>query len=313
MRKTHFRKMSKTLAFTYSDLKYWQDANDKCWHKDYWRNKCGDNAHYELCMSSRGWYPREKTPYISTSAEPSSRFLYATYFWKSLFESLGMPPVDGRVLELLPGGALNVAVGLQSLGFRGRFDRVELEEGIPDCSTKQYISGVIHGDFFSVLERPLNYDLVIGNHIVDDLLLFLHLRDREAMRRAYIDRCFSSAVWADIAASAAVEEHATNVASHFLRLMESMGHGYLILRHYPSTFDLRNSDVARIDLLQSIFHLMTWTLRQRLPSSHVHSIDLDSIPVPLGDRYPSSVILCAPVNQEPHQVPQALPRATDKG
>lgn len=311
--KTHSSKTPELVAFAHSDLKCWQVANDECWQSHYWQNKCRDGAHYELCMSTRRWYPRSQTPYISASADPKSKFLYATYFWKNLFAALTLPPIDGRVLELLPGRALNVAVGLQSLGFCGQYDRIELEQGIPSCSTDQFSSVVIHDDLFDVLDEPLDYDLVIGNHIIDDLLLSLHLQSHKKVMRAYVDRSFSVAVWADIAANASVQEYAATLTDLFLRVMRAMDHGHMILRHYPSTFDLRNADIFRIDLLQKIFKLVTWNLGQCLPRDHVRTLRLDSIPVPLGDRYPDSVVMCAPAIQEPIPMPRGLVHTCNKG
>ena len=283
-----------TRLFTQRDLEYWRAANHVLWRPEYWHTYVDDRKHYDICMNSNGWFPRKAMPYISPSDQPQFRLLYASYFWKSLLSYLGLPPINGTVLELLPGKTLTVSIALESLGFRGIYDRLDLSSYIPSCSTMQYSSHTLQKNVFELGNKPLSYDLIIGNHIIDDLLLDLALRESNQC----LDHNDSSSlndVWRHIFESDTYEHHILLILNLFDRMLKSMKHNaVLILRHYPSTFELRSGDMTRLRFLKAVFHHISSQLKSPRFGHSIQLPVLDVVAAPTGEKFPSSIIVAKP-------------------
>jgi hypothetical protein len=267
-------------------------ANDALWRESYWNEHCDDHRHFEICMRLKSWFPREDIPYIADDDEPRFRLLYASHFWKHLLDDLKLPPLRGSVLELLPGRTMTIAIALESLGFRGTFDRLDLSECIPDVSSYSFTGQVIRADLFDCTEALARYDVIIGNHIIDDLLMHLHAGCAARNRRSTDGRALSHSLWDEISGSPDFDANIELVGALLDRLISRMRPGCtMIQRHYPSTFELKTSAVDRIDLLQGVFKQFCARLLENREAVFTALHPLRHLPVPEGEMYPESVLV----------------------
>lgn len=76
------------------------------------------------------------------------------------------------MLELLPGLVFNLPVALQSTGFAGTLYRLDCTAQLhPACYSFSW--EWLNENAFTFAGGNLDYDFVIGNHIIDALLMYL--------------------------------------------------------------------------------------------------------------------------------------------
>jgi hypothetical protein len=243
-------------------------------------------------MQSNGWFPRALTPYISAADKPHYRLLYASWYWKALLQYVVKLNRHARVLELLPGRTATLSLALESLGFQGTYDRIDLSPEMPEHRSLSFRGSIITMDALDILHNRYEYDVIIGNHILDDLILHLYGKEVGSSGAASREGSASSDVWTAIADGGSVGRFADRLSTFFTALLDGMRPGgALVLRHYPSTFELRTSATRRIRLLEGIFSWLAKDLAVRCFPSRVCRPSLDLVPGPRGEKYPYSVLV----------------------
>jgi hypothetical protein len=216
--------------------------------------------------------------------------VYETHYWKLLLASLECVPPNGAILELLPGKTMNLPIALESLGFTGGLDRLDLMPQ-PLLAFLRCRCRSLYQDAFTFVKSRLRYDVVVANHVVDDLLMYLHFRERYYTMPPYSHPDAARSAWAHLAAAGATSDHSGRLARLFEEIVFNMpARGTLVLREYPSTFELRTGDLGRTDYLAKIYRHITDRLKQ-LPGTCSAFLDLCSPLVPLGQRFPYSLFV----------------------
>jgi hypothetical protein len=241
-------------------------------------------------MQSHGWFPRALTPYISEAAQPHYRLLHASWYLKALLRDVVNLNRHARVLELLPGRTATLSLALESLGFQGTYDRLDLSPELSEHRSLSFGGSVIAMDALEILHNRYEYDVIIGNHIIDDLILHLYCKEVGSPGAAG-ESSASSDAWAAICGGG-VGRFADRLSTFFTALLDGMRPGgVIVLRHYPSTFELRTSATRRIRLLEGIFSWLANDLAARCRPCRVWRPRLDRVPGPKGEKYPYSVLV----------------------
>ena len=147
------------------------------------------------------------------------------------------------------------------------------------------------GQITDLLKGTLCCDLILTNHIIDDLLFSFYLSSPQKRRDIYSDPDLSKLTWDSMSRSDSFPRLQKQVVEIFLELARHMPlASVLVLRHYPSTFALMSRDVVRVNIeLDTYF---------RIAKAAQYSVDvtccffdLSAVNVPIGSKYPNSVLL----------------------
>ncbi len=282
------RQWREGLSLSCDNLNYWIAQNEVLWHESYWRSHVDNDQHVQVCETFGGAWCRSRLPYIPDSARSELKFIYETHFWATLLAALSLPN-RGTVLELLPGLTFNVPVALQSLHFGGTLHRLDLTPQVKAASYS-FLWEWLNEDAFTLVEHALNYDFIISNHIIDDLMMYLHYSEGYCDRPEYFDPAAARKGWRYLSTVDHVHGYSLRLCNWFETLVGHMSaNTTLILREFPSTFELRTRDVDRVRYLESVFRQIT----QRLRGSSISSafIEIASPIVPVGHRFPNSVFV----------------------
>lgn len=266
-----------TKHFTQKDLQYWRGENIGCWKPGTWRSRIRDGRHFEIARAA------------SHTAPVDWKLLYDSYLWREILLRKG-PAAPGRlVLELLPGTSHTLLIALESIGMRRAVIRIDLSypsrpQGVYGFETESVVADLVRPPFCST-----PFFLIVGNHILDDLLVYLYLRDTTATRRIYSDPKLSAKVWASLVRCADQEELLREVVECLEALVETLvSGGDLVLRQYPSTFALHTGDRARISYVQETWFAVCRRLQACPSVSRADFVDLSEYAVPNGCKYPLS-------------------------
>jgi hypothetical protein len=142
----------------------------------------------------------------------------------------------------------------------------------------------------NIYNVPMYY-LIVGNHIIDDLLYNSYIVDIQERRKVYYDHKMCKKAWESMHKSGALLKNKKYLEELFLNIACNMKNpSMLILRHYPSTFALFSRDIIRINAEMDTFYAITKVLSQsKLWSTYFfneNSVDYPSICL-----YPNSVFI----------------------
>lgn len=169
-----------TTHFREADLYYWRKSYRSCWSLSYWKTAVRDVQHYDIWQTIDSRYRNNQCPHCQSSRD--YKMLYDSYLWRTILREHGYHSHTHHVIELLPGGSATIPVALCSLGFRGRLDRVDMDnEVVLPYESLGYTVNWIRKNISSGISSDIPFDLVVGNHIVDDLIfgLLVGARNRE--------------------------------------------------------------------------------------------------------------------------------------
>lgn len=265
-----------SVAFTTEELVTWREFNRSCWTGDEWVSSINDRLHYNIvaCLKSPLDY----------------KLLYDSYLWRLILEKSGWVPL-GRVLELLPGDSFTIPMALEGVRFHGELHRLDLIPRNSACGLFSFKTAWVSQNVWLSDAIVDNYDLVVGNHIIDDLLAYLHFPDPALLASFYSDPERALSAWTAIIGSPNLEDNKENLIELFIRLVTALcTDAMLVLRQYPSTFALRCGDVGRISTVQDTFRRICESL-STTPRCCVTIPDLNAMPVPVGSKYPGSFVI----------------------
>jgi hypothetical protein len=243
---------------------------------EFWERYIADECHYSLVV-------RVKSPL-------DFRLLYDSWLWRLVLDGLAKPTLQSTIIELLPGSSLTIPVALESVGYRGKLQQMndELPVTIPDWF--HFRHAWLGGKLVDLVSQPAEAGVILGNHIVDDLLFDIYCVGREDKGPCYSDVALCKAIWASLGESRALSSLQEAVTGLFMRLVQSMSYpSMLILRHYPSTFALSSKDLVRANAEMGAFRAMARTLRAL--RREVYYLDLSRLNVPAGSLYPASFLI----------------------
>ncbi|WP_328493953.1 hypothetical protein OHS59_15320 [Streptomyces sp. NBC_00414] len=131
------------------------------------------------------------------------------------------------------------------------------------------------------------YDFVVGNHILDDLIISQW--DRSRYIRSFGNVGEAALLWRDFGVSGGYTSVITVIGSVFTRLMTTMSPGaVLILREYPATFAAIHGIQEQVELHWRAYHAIV-----RLAQSFAGTAweqDISQIPVADGSRLTGGVL-----------------------
>jgi len=179
-------------------------------------------------------------------------------------------------------------MALESAKFRGELLRLNDERPMALPQTVQFKSEWNAGNLADGIAGIQDCELILGNHIIDDLLFALHYPHREQRATIYADPVACRRAWQGLEIRFATYMKALVIL--FERVVQAMPIDcQLILRHYPSTFALVHRDVARINLEMAAFDKLTSHF-ERSKICEVSVVNDDTVNVPPGSRFPDSIV-----------------------
>jgi len=231
---------------------------------------------------------------VSRSKFPlDCRLLYDSWLWRAVLVEV-MPVRDcSAVVELLPGSSLTIPVALESAGFRGVLHRVN--DVAPSPLPVSFRS---HDSWIPIrLERILNETLpalvIVGNHIIDDLLFDACFGGPGVSSEQYLNPTLCKALWASLVDSKLRCRVQASVVRLFAELARRMASGStMILRHYPSTFALMSDDRVRMHVEMETFSQVGRALAD-IEGCEAEWLDTSGIDAPAGSHYPNSFLFVA--------------------
>ena len=229
----------------------------ECQSSKYWIDQINDQSHFET------WLKFSEDSTISYVHVEQSRLkyktLYDSYLWKIALEQLSAERPIETVLELLPGRSFTLPIALASLGFTGVFDQVDREKTISiNQNLVKYSSNWLPKDLLANQDCERQYDMVVGNHVIDDLAFSALMGPIEAGEYSvfadpdYLDPTRSALVWRRAIGKIKWLTHL--VHGILVGLLNNLTLGaVLILREYPSSFALRNGDFTSVKVHLQIY------------------------------------------------------------
>jgi hypothetical protein len=244
---------------------------------DYWTARIGDERHFNLVLDA-------KQP-------PDYRLLYDSWLWRHVINQIRPLSNGSEVLELLPGTSLTIPVALESAGFKGKLVRFNDEMPVPLPTCVEFSHRWHAGQITDLLTAPLSYDLVLGNHVIDDLLFSFYWASPEKRRGIYSDPDLCKEAWNLMSKSDSISQLQKQVINTFLELVRRMPPpSFLVLRQYPSTFALKSHDTTRINIeMDTYFSLAEAALHSGIAAAYFS--DLSETDLPPGSKYPNSVLI----------------------
>lgn len=211
--------------------------------------------------------------------------------WRSLAEAVRISPT-ARIAEIGCGHVPKVAIGLHYLGIAGKVDLVDNDAIALDRASRfleligvRYPVGLVRATLFD--EMVKGYDVILANHLLDDLILnhFCALRGVDVAKlyeeeNRYID------VWEKIVATPHLLGDFVPVLAETLIAKVQPG-GVVLLLDYPSFSHRALGLTDVIDLVRQVTRLLRHALRTRgaevvtdLPAT---SITVDRVTVTQDD------------------------------
>ena len=273
--------------FSEKDLDEWKGLNETCWSDHYWKKHNNDSEHYNISMASK--------------PQPDYKLAYDSYLWKIAIQNANCVGLNGNILELLPGTSLTIPVALESLKFGGLLERIDCGQPIPLGNRFHFLVNWIQSDIFKKSDYRIPYDIIVGNHIIDDLIYYLHSSNISPDVEFYNDVNYtnpylSKKKWENISSGENLDHYVSLITNLLLKLVNNLKrNSALILRHYPSTFAMRNGDIRSINVQMQTFFKVAIALRES-NDTFSQFMDLSKVPVAPGSKYPNSFLMLKKMN-----------------
>jgi len=216
------------------------------------------------------------------------KLIYSSFVWRHIVRKVVDCP-RAQVLELLPGKSRAVPLGLVSAGMS--CDLVRCDRNIEVIQDPQNLARVNTTRWAVDLYSPDmdwgNYDLVVGNHIIDDLLV-ASWNDTTYVD-GFGDPASTEKLWHDFRHSADYLNEIQRLTARLCNLVMTLKSGArLLLREYPSSFALVNRIADQITAHGEAFGMLKSGL-DGLPGL-LTTENLSSITVPQISKIPGTVI-----------------------
>jgi hypothetical protein len=242
----------------------------------YWTAEIRDEKHFNLVMGI-------KQP-------PDYRLLYDSWLWRQILTCVRPLPVGASILELLPGTSLTIPLALQSAGFIGTLKRLNDEIPVPLPFGLRFSERWQEGQITDLFSAPLSYDLILCNHVIDDLLFNLYCPSPKERRAIYARPELCKEKWNLMVESGSLSSLQSRVVDIFSKIVSRMKpSSILILRHYPSTFALLSHDVTRINAEMETYFSIAEALSS-FGDAEVQFFDTAAVKAPPGSKYPKSIL-----------------------
>jgi hypothetical protein len=244
---------------------------------EYWTEAIGDERHFKLVMD--------------TKQPPDYRLLYDSWLWREVITHIKPLSRGTTVLELLPGNSLTIPVALESLSFKGTLVRLNDEPPVPLPTTIGFSEYWQSGQLTDLLTTPLPYELILANHVIDDLLFNLFVPLLEQRKVSYSDPRVCKCIWNAMVNSKCVTQLQKRVVEMLLGVASRMCElSVFILRHYPSTFALKSRDMARMTLEMETYGELAEAIRCS-EGMTARFFELSAAKAPAGSKYPDSILV----------------------
>ena len=251
--------------------------SESCWTLDHWNSFIGDARHAEIMHAS--WQATEV------------KLWYDSWLWYQILNQAGAIDSVVNALELLPGTSFTIPIALTRKGFVGTLDRVD---EAAEFSCPKAISFPGRWIQRNLLEQSINvvqYDLILGNHILDDLLISMEFPNQDNRNLFYADADLSKRAWAQVVNSDTRTISENRVVDVLLGIVERMKVGaYLVIRHYPPSIAITSGDAARIAVEMGVYRKLVAELRTLCVAS-LRLPDVSQVCVPRGSGLTNSFIV----------------------
>lgn len=221
--------------------------------------------------------------------------VYDSFLWREVIKSNVEISSCADVLELLPGTSITIPVALKSLKFKGTLARQDVTKKYDLSNYFEFNSFWVKKNIFEFKDEVKGKSLIVGNHIVDDLIYFLNTSeqiDRDYFQeKEYVNPDLSLAKWKEIAQKNHYVSSRNKMIELFVEIVQLMDKGStMILKQYPSTFSLINEDIVSINIQLGIFYDIYRYLKL-VPDFECFFFDFDSVPTAPGSKYPNSFLV----------------------
>ena len=234
------------------------------------------------------------SPYAATL---DWKMLYDSYLWRRVIEEhYAISSLPANVLEICPGRSFTIPVALASTKSSPTLVRLDL---LPEVAVPPGVLSSVTWLRRDILSMPNDFDaseLVVGNHVLDDLLLSLHSAESRIGRDVFSDSRFtlpeaSQDVWMEIKESSELKQYIDHLYRMLLHLLQrGTAKSTLILREYPSTFALLHRDVAQVNVHRNAFSLIAERFKTTA-NTRVGFPDIATVNVPSGCKFPHSFMV----------------------
>lgn len=268
--------------FNESDLSTWRKLNDECWNDSYWNNNVFDEDHYKVSINAKNVH--------------DYKMLYDSFLWREVIRRSGFFCKIDNILELLPGRSLTIPVALKSLNYQGILYRIDISNEIELSSYFDFKSYWIRNDFLDYYNHIEKYTLILGNHILDDLIYYIYKSDGSDTDKIFHEEDYlnfnsSKKIWEEISKKNNYRYIKSKLILFFRDVVNRLRNGSgILLKQYPSTFSLISGDILSINIQLSIFYSIYKNL-QNLDGVNVSFFNTDSIITAPGSKYPNSFLL----------------------
>ena len=222
------------------------------------------------------------------------------FYWVNVLRTLGISK-KSSVVEILPGTGLQIPIALARTGFTGKYIQVDksdvlkkreqvLTKGL--SKSMKYSFNTFIGGLDSFINRSRGkYDVVIGNHTLDDLLTndFVNANENIFFGQWYTYPDQYARVWSSIIQEG--QRSRINVLEMALRIMDCLKPGgILIMKQYPSSFATYYKINHEIEYEMNLFYEFA-RIMDSLGFETVNVPERALIDSPAGTNYPDSLIV----------------------
>lgn len=233
-------------------------------------------------------YGSQGSVYGSSCFHDKARLWNDSFLLKELLLREALVTRHSKVLELLPGTSHKVALALEAMNFSGTLTQVDLLEDRFMPTNLKFRCQRLDADAFAKNSGWSGYDLVIGNHIVDDLLVSYLIERTTFVRNYYHDDGEQASFWKRLDLKT-IDRVAMTLSKQLIEKIATMDRGaWLVIRHYPSTIEMVYDQVRRIKLTMRL-HFRIASILARLAGTKSRFFDLEHYQVPRFAKLQGSV------------------------
>ncbi|MFB6614764.1 hypothetical protein ACIGFK_26485 [Streptomyces sp. NPDC085524] len=235
-------------------------------------------------MDRRHWLRRSR----GVDPPVDLKLVQDSYVWRRILEETGLR-TGGSLLELLPGFSRTVPFALCGAGVDCRLTRIDRDTSwaAPRSAGDKVALRLLELDLFSPEHSWAGYDFVVGNHVLDDLIIAAW--DDRRYRLSFGRAEESALLWRDFRSCGESARVIAEVTDLFARLIRTMDPGaVLVLREYPATFALVNGIREQMELHWRIYRAVAGLVAS-LPGTAWEQ-DVSALPVADGSRLTGGVL-----------------------
>lgn len=216
------------------------------------------------------------------------KLVYDSLVWRRFFSQLNNDE-PAHVLELLPGQSLTVPLAILSAGLSCSLVRLDRRPSVCRDPLNFHVGRIEHwcSDLYDSEVSWARFSSVVGNHILDDLLVASW--DWRRYTSSFGSVVYARKLWRDFFRT----QERSNVAQHIVERLTKLAltlppGATLVLREYPASFAIFYEIEEQIAAHEQVFWMLAGALR-RLPGT-VFVEDLSSLPVASISKIPGTML-----------------------